>query len=376
MLGADKDRLVKDFCGLVEIDSESLCEREMADAIKAKLETIGFEVTEDGAGEAVGGSAGNLFAVLKGDPDIEPVLFSGHMDTVKPGIGKKAIIDEVGRITGSGTAVLGSDDLSGVVEIMEGVRLILASGEKHGDIEILFTIGEEIYGVGASEFDYGKLRSKTAYVLDLTGAPGEAAVKAPTIVSFEAVISGKPAHAGFEPEKGINAGIAAARAVSKIEQGHVNGNMTVNVGMISGGVATNIVMEECVIKGEVRGFDHEAVLDEALRIGDIFRLEGDALGASVKYGYKVHNKAFDIPADRPVCRHFVKACSSIGLPGRLIPTHGGSDNAVYVDKGIDGIVLSCGMYDVHSVGEYSFVEDLVTGAELVAALILSMREAC
>ena len=378
MLKADKDKLVREFCELVEIDSESLKEREMADAIKKMLLDLGFEVTEDDAGKKTGGTAGNLYAVLKGDPEAEPILFSGHMDTVKPGIGKKALIDEKGRITGNGQTVLGADDLSGVVEIMEGIRLAKAAEAGRaaecassgiGDIEILFTIGEEIYGVGASAFDYGRLRSKNAYVLDLTGAPGEAAVKAPTIVSFEAVVTGKPAHAGFEPEKGINAGIAAMRACNRVQQGHI-GDMTVNIGTISGGKATNIVMEECVVRGEVRGFDHEAVLDKVLEIGNIFCLEGDTVGASVKFSHKVCIKAFDIPEDRPVVRRFVSACEKLDLPGNLIRTHGGSDNAVYVDRGIDGIVLSCGMYDVHSVGEYSFVEDLVIGAELVEALIL------
>jgi len=371
MIGADREKLINDFCRLVEIDSESLNEREMADALKAELKSLGFEVTEDNAGRTAGGTAGNLFAVLKGDPDVEPLLLSGHMDTVKPGIGKKAVIDAEGRITGNGRAVLGADDLSGVVEILEGVRLAKASGRRMGDIEILFTIGEEIYGVGASAFDYSRLRSKTAYVLDLTGAPGEAARKAPSIISFEAVITGKPAHSGFEPEKGINSGIAAVKACSRVTQGHV-GDMTVNIGMISGGKATNIVMEECVVKGEVRGFDHEAALDEVLRIGGIFLEEGDRVGASVRFSHKVCIKAFDIPEESPVCRRFVKACGELGLPGRLIPTHGGSDNAVFVDEGISGIVLSCGMYDVHSVGEYSFVDDLVTGSELVRELILKM----
>ena len=123
MIGADREKLINDFCRLVEIDSESLNEREMADALKAELKALGFEVTEDNAGRTAGGTAGNLFAVLKGDPDVEPLLLSGHMDTVKPGIGKKAVIDAEGRITGNGRAVLGADDLSGVVEILEGVRL-------------------------------------------------------------------------------------------------------------------------------------------------------------------------------------------------------------------------------------------------------------
>ena len=43
---------------------------------------------------------------------------------------------------------------------------------------------------------------------------------------------------------------------------------------------------------------------------------------------------------------------------------------IFVEKGIDGIVLSCGMYNVHSVTEYTYVDDLIKGAELVAKILV------
>ena len=67
MSKADRKWLADTFCRLVAIDSESGCEREMADALTAELEKLGFEVTEDRAGETFGGNADNLFAVLKGE---------------------------------------------------------------------------------------------------------------------------------------------------------------------------------------------------------------------------------------------------------------------------------------------------------------------
>ena len=115
MSKADRKWLADTFCRLVAIDSESGCEREMADALTAELEKLGFEVTEDRAGETFGGNAGNLFAVLKGDPDVEPVLFSSHMDTVKPGIGK--------RLTDSIETVLGLSEGLLLVDTMDGNML-------------------------------------------------------------------------------------------------------------------------------------------------------------------------------------------------------------------------------------------------------------
>lgn len=385
---ANKERIIKEFSELIAIDAESLNERNMADALKVKLEELGFDVEEDNVGPLIGGNAGNLFGTLKGNSDKPPILLSGHMDTVKPGNGKNAIFHEDGKITSDGTTILGSDDIAGVVEILEGVRLAKDSGKEMGDVEILFSVCEETYGKGARNFDYSKVKSRIAYALDLSNDTGIAATKAPSIVSFKAKVLGKAAHSGFEPEKGLNALQAAAKAISRIEQGHV-GEMTVNIGTIKAGKANNIVSEECVVTGEVRGFDHQAVIDEVERIGEIFDEEAEKLilesavgegsykadpntgrkQGECQFDYTVNIRAFDIPHYAEVCTRFQTACSALGLSGDLVETHGGSDNAFFVEEGIDGIVLSCGMYNVHSVTEYSYVKDLIAGAELVAELL-------
>ena len=382
---ADRERVLDEFIELTEIDSESFNEREMADRLTLKLQELGFEVEEDCVDDIIDGNAGNLYAFLKGDPAKESILLSGHMDTVKPGIGKKVIVHGDGKLTSSGDTILAADDLAGVVEILEGIRLAKASGSTLGDIEILFSVCEEQHGLGVKYFDMTKVKSKTAYALDLSGPPGAAAIKAPSIVSFKTRILGKSAHAGFEPEKGLNAIKAATSAISRIEQGHVRG-MTVNIGKIHSGVATNIVSEECLVEGEVRSFNHEEAVEEVKRIGEIFKeeaeklaLEKDVLNDELQKGrikgecefeYDVNIRAFDIPEDKEVCKRFQKVCKKLGLPGDLVSTHGGSDNAVFVEKGIDGIVLSCGMYNVHSVTEYSYVDDLVKGSEMVAELLI------
>ena len=386
---ANKDRIVNEFLEMVQIDSESLNEREMADSLTLKLQEIGFDVEEDCVDDIINGNAGNLYGILKGDPSKEPILLSGHMDTVKPGIGKRAVVAADGKITSEGDTVLGSDDLAGVVEILEGVRIAKESGAPMGDVEILFSVCEEVYGKGASQFDYENVKSKIAYALDLSEGPGLAATKAPSIVSFKAKILGRAAHSGFEPEKGLNSLKAAVDAISRIEQGHV-GEMTVNVGTIHSGKANNIVAEECVVTGEVRGFDHEKVIEEIIRIGNIFKEEAEKLTLKEEYNlskealemlegikqgecefdYTVNIRAFDIPHDADVCKRFLRACEGVGLEGKLVSTHGGSDNAFFVEKGIDGIVLSCGMYNVHSVTEYTYVDDLIKGAELVAKILV------
>ena len=77
------ERLIKSFCELLSLDSESFQERQVADYIIDKLKNIGFEVFEDDCGSKIGANAGNVYGYWKGTLPGEPILLSAHMDTVK-----------------------------------------------------------------------------------------------------------------------------------------------------------------------------------------------------------------------------------------------------------------------------------------------------
>lgn len=367
--GINEERLRQEFRELVAIDSVTFSERKMADCLAKKLKELGFAVEEDSAGTHYGGNAGNLYGFLEGSLPGEPILLSAHMDTVQPGIGKKAVFHEDGKVTSGGDTVLGADDLAGVVEILEGIRSVLEAGMPHRDIEVLFPIGEESYLKGTDVFDFGKVRAKEAYVLDMSGPVGTAALKAPSIISFEAKIHGKAAHAGFEPEKGIHAVAVMASAVSKIRQGRLDGETTLNIGTISGGDASNIVPKLCTCTGEVRSFTHATAFKQAEQAGQVFRQEAEKAGAVCEFTQRVDVTAYETVRNSPVVKRFLECCGHLGIKPELTATFGGSDNNNFVKNGLDGIVLSCGMFQVHSVEEYTDVEELKKGAALVAGLL-------
>lgn len=367
----NKDRLVNEFIELASVDSVTYKERAAADLLTGKLKVLGFKVYEDNAAEHYGGSAGNIYGYLPGDPDREAILFSAHMDTVEPSIGKRPILHEDGRITSDGKTVLGADDVSGLVEILEGIRSVKGSGCAHGDVEVLFSIGEEAYLKGTNVFDFDRIKAHTAYVLDLSGDVGSAANKAPTLISFEVTVTGKAAHAGFSPESGVNAIAAAADAIARIRQGHIDGETTCNIGTVTGGVATNIISEQCVCTGEIRSLTHSKALAQLENIKAAFKEAAEAYGAEYRLVSNTDLTAYSIDEQEPVIRRFKKSCAELGLSGTLQHTYGGSDNHNFVANGINGIVLSCGMYDVHSVNEYTKTEELKKGAELVAQLLVT-----
>ena len=366
----NEERLINLFKELVSIDSPSLHERQMCDAIKAKLGELGINAEEDNAGELIGGNSGNLYAYIDGGLDEKPILFSSHMDTVEPSHGKKAIVHEDGKITSDGTTVLGSDDLAGVCSIIEALRVLKETGEKFRPVELLFTVSEETHCMGAAHAPFDKLKSKECYVFDLSGDIGEASNKAPSIITYTVTLHGKAAHAAFKPESGVHALKCAAEIVTKVRCGKYDG-VTVNIGTLHGGTATNVVAEHAVFTGEVRSFDDNLANAKLNEIIDIINTTAASYGAEVKIETEQCVKAYDVDINHPVAVRFNNACKKLSLNANIVETYGGSDNNQYVPMGINGLVVSCGMNNCHSCDEYTTVGHLVQSAELALELMRS-----
>lgn len=367
----NRPRILNEFCALVGVDSLSYQERKMADLLIKALTDLGFCVKEDNAGTIYDGNCGNIYGYLEGDLEGEPLLFSAHMDTVAPGLNKNAVIHDDGKITSDGTSVLGADDLSGIVAILEAVRVIQENKLSHRSIEVLFTIAEEVYIRGSEVFDYNQIKSKEAYVLDLSGPVGTAALAAPTLISFDVVIHGTASHSGFAPELGVNAIAIAAEAISHISQGRIDDETTVNIGLIEGGKARNIVSDCCILKGEVRSMNHVKALSEVENIEKIVNKYSLEKQATIDFSTEFGCIAYNIDENEQVVKRFLKACSDLNYDTQLITTFGGSDNNNFVRHGIKGIVIACGMNQVHSCSEYTHLDELVKCCNIVIKLLIN-----
>lgn len=365
----NKERLSKEFCELVSIDAPTYGERAIADILKVKLEELGFLVFEDDAGDKIGGNCGNLFATLKGEIQGNPLMLSSHMDTVTPALNKRPILHPDGRITSSGDTVLGADDVAGIVAILESVRSLKEDGLPHRSLEVFLPVAEEVFSKGCAVFDRNQIQAKEAYILDLNGRIGRAAFRAPSIVTFEIQMEGLSSHAGFSPETGVHAILAMAKGIAKMEMGRTKDGMTVNVGTIQGGKAVNIVPCDCIVQGEVRGFEHEKVMEKIKEIQDIFTNEAKMLEASLNFIVTVNCKAYEMNlTDMPATR-YQTACEKVGIEAEFVETYGGSDFNILAEKGMIGLVLSNAMNDVHSCKEYTSVEDLYQSTLIVREII-------
>lgn len=365
--------VVKYFLELVGIDSESKNERKMADKLIADLKSLGADVFEDDAHLKIGSNAGNVFARFAGNPEKDTILFCAHMDTVRPGNNIQASITD-GVIHTDGNTVLGGDDKSGVAEIMIGIQRVLNSGQSHAPIEVLFTICEEIGLLGARYFDKSLLKAKLGFAFD-SHEVGEVIIGAPSADKFKITIQGKEAHAGVEPEKGINAIRVASEAISLMPNGRIDHESTCNMGSISGGIATNIVPNQVTISGEARSHDN-AKLDQ------IIASVNQALESSVQRYQLPHAKAsfefvntreyvaFSISEDHPTVRLAKKALQSIGLEAKVKRGGGGSDANVINLAGVPMVICGSGMDKVHTVNEQIKISELYKGADFIQAMIL------
>lgn len=365
----NKERLVREFCELVSVDCESFHEEVMMKVLTGKLAELGITAYVDDAGARYDSKAGNVYAYVKGELGGEPLLFASHMDTVSPGIGKRALIHEDGTITSEGTTVLGADDAAGIAAILEAVRSIKEQGIRHRDLELFFPMAEEAYVRGSSVFDYTRFRAKEAYVLDLSGKVGRASLKEPTLISFQIELLGRAAHAGFAPEEGVHAIAMAAAALTGLKQGRIDEQTVLNIGKINGGTATNILPEKVTLKGEIRSYDHARALEVLEEVREIFNVTALAYGGESRLTHDIYLTAYQIGESEPVVQRFLKVCDRLGIEGSLTETFGGSDNNSLVKNGIRGIVLACAMNRVHTTEEYTTIEELARSAEIVAALM-------
>lgn len=107
-------------------------------------------------------------------------------------------------ITTDGTTLLGSDDKSGIVEILSAVEHLIDHPEiKHGKIRVAFGPDEEI-GRGADHFDVEHFAADFAYTMD-GGPVGELQYESFNAAGLKLSIQGKNVHPGTAKDTMINA---------------------------------------------------------------------------------------------------------------------------------------------------------------------------
>ncbi|MDQ0188423.1 M20/M25/M40 family metallo-hydrolase [Alicyclobacillus cycloheptanicus] len=355
------------FLDLVQISSHSLHEGAVAAYCRARLEQLGFVVEEDDAGRQLGGETGNLIATLPGDPSKPCMMLAAHMDTVIPGEHVRPSVDEQGVVWSDGTTVLGADDKAGVTAILTAAAEMVNNHLPHGPLQVVFTIGEEIGLQGAKHLDRSKLKAEFGLSLDSGGALGTLVIAGPAQVKWEAIFTGKAAHAGVAPERGVSAIKMAAGGVARMPHGRVDAETTVNVGSFVGDGPTNIVPDRAQLVGEARSRSNEKLERVLADIEKAFEEAAHAAGGTVAFQATRMYDGFRFADGDPLRQRVEAALQKLGFTPAPVEGGGGSDANIYTSFGVPTMNIGIGYEDIHSVHEHIRLADIKSAAEVAVA---------
>jgi len=349
------DAMLDDLRTLVEIESPSLelaALEQSAAALAAMIERhLGgsAQLVESPAGPHVHWRGG-------GDPK---VLLLGHHDTVFPlgTLAARPFTVADGRATGPGVF----DMLAGIVQALHG----LATLDDLSTVELLFSADEEV-GSGASrELIEERARACGAVlVLEPSADGGTLKTGRKGCGTFDVVVRGRAAHAGLEPERGVNSLVEVAHQVLAINEiGCPELGTTVTPTVAAVGTADNVVPAEGRIKVDVRveSADEKARVESAMAA-----LSPHDPDATIEVSGAVNRP----PMPESASATLMPLASAVapGLGG--IAVGGGSDGNFTAAIGVptlDGLGAVGG--GAHADHEYVVVDTMPARAALVAGIV-------
>lgn len=327
----------------------------------------------------LGGNSGNeppataVFRCAGFDEMTGPrVLIAGHLDTVFPHDSpfSELKIDADG-VNGTGPGVV--DMKGGLLVALYALEALHEAGVPvrwsysfNSDEETGTYCSERALTEEAKRHDVG-------IALEPALPGGALAIERKGSGQFKVEVSGRSAHAGREFEKGVSAVYAMARTLTAIEGfTDLDAGVTVNIGPIKGGTATNVVPDYCEAWGNARFPDQEAA--DRLQ-AQLIELESQALP-----GVVIH-RSFNRPAKKEtpdVRRLAMLAREEAEALGQTLPfekTGGVCDGNVLQAAGLPTIdTMGVRGGGLHTHDEWIEMDSLTERAALLARLLIRIHE--
>ena len=326
--------------------------------------------------EAIGGRVEYVPAVRFGDhlvvrfegASTERVLLLGHTDTVFPA-GEAArrpfsVVND--RATGPGVF----DMKAGIAVMWSALRGL---GKLPRSVTVLLNSDEEAGSISSRDLIQREASAASAVLVLEPSLPGGVLKTARKGVGrFTVKAIGRAAHAGVDPERGINAIEEIAHHVLEFQRlASPDRGTTVTVSVIQGGTRVNVVPAEAAVEIDVR----VSTMDEAERISGILRtLKPHLPGARIEVRGGINRPPMERTADTARLFSLARTIGSeMGLDLQEGSTGGGSDGNFTSALGIPTLDGLGPIGDnPHSPDEFVDTTSLPSRAALVAGLILSL----
>jgi tripeptide aminopeptidase len=362
------------FRELAAIPSPSGRERPVADRALDFLRDLGLDPVEDGAGAEIGSDIGNIHVALpppEGGGGV-PIFLNAHLDTVPP---TGPIDPEVrnGVVVNRHDTILGADNKAAVAVMLAAVGVLVRGGRPHAGVELVLTPMEEVGLRGAKAFDTSRLRAKVGYCYDHAAPIGNVVLAAPTQRTLRFRFLGRAAHAGIAPEEGRSAVVAAARAIADMPLGRIDAETTANVGLVSGGIAGNIVPPECLVEAEARSRDPGRLREQLQAMLDAATFAANLAECELESRIEPEYEGYRFSRSDPAVRLASRALEACGREPVYMESGGGADANVWNARGLECVNLCNGMAEIHTASEHIAAADLDAMLDVTLALIDAAR---
>ncbi len=286
---------------------------------------------------------------------------------------KELIGDDI--ITADGTTLLGSDDKSGVAEVMTMVDVLMQNPQiKHGAIAVAFTPDEEVGG-GIEKFDVKGFGAKFAYTVDGESL-GEISVETWSARTATVTFKGKSTHPGTAKGIMVNAMYAAADYLSRFPKDMLPETTEGRVGFVHP-YAGVIDVEESSLKILLRDFDLSGLDAKEKMLRDMVtqtqaKFPEVKIAIDVKQDYKNMKEVLkDFPE---LTDNAIEASQRAGVKPYIKPIRGGTDGATLTFEGLPTPNLFTGGTNFHGKLEFNSRRGLEKSTETLVNLVQIFAE--
>lgn len=278
-------------------------------------------------------------------------------------------------ITTDGTTLLGSDNKSGLAEIMDAAAYLMQHPEvKHGAIRILFTPDEEI-GRGADKVNIKKLGAQYGYTMDGESL-GHLENETFSADGVSILIKGIPTHPGFAKDKMEHSIKIAAEIINRIPKDKTP-ETTEKKQPFMHPVAINGGLEQVEIKFIIRAFDTATLKSLESELEEITK--------SVLINYKKSSYEFKVTEQYRnmkdvldtcyfVVENALEAIKRTGVKPVLSSIRGGTDGSRLSFMGLPCPNIYAGEHAFHSKLEWVSVQDMEKATQTIVHLAAIWEE--
>jgi len=354
-----KSELMELFLSLCRIESPSGEEKSIGDYIIKHLARHNIKAGRD--------AYGNVIARVDGEG--KPLVISAHLDTVEPGRGVKPVVRN-GVVRSDGWTILGADDKAGLTAAIAVVQEAVGRGWRIRPLELVFTRQEEADLDGVHNLDWSRIRAREGLILDGSDDPGRITIASPYIYNVDITVTGRAAHAGVEPQKGINALAIAADAIHELKLGRIDRQTTANIGTLVSGTASNAIPAEAVMRAETRSHSQKKALAQVEVMNRAFkRAVLRRRGAKLTFKSTLACRGYRYDKKDPLIKELKAAMTAHGWTVAWEESCGASDANVWAEKRVKAVEISIGYRDAHTTCEWIKVDDLWSVFRFLAAYI-------